>query len=159
MKFVIAVVMLAFAVVAVHSSLLGAQISPGVSYVAPPLLGGLGPLSIPGLLGGIPGISLSQGPLGGVPGILGGVPGILGGIPGISLSQGPLGGVPGILGGIPGISLSQGPLGAAIASPIALGGGPGVYVAKTRGAIHTAPLEGHINSATSVNLAPAPGTL
>ncbi|XP_017460886.1 PREDICTED: adult cuticle protein 1-like [Rhagoletis zephyria] len=133
MKFVIAVVMLAFAVVAVHSSLLGAQISPGVSYVAPPLLGGLGPLSIPGLLGGIPGISLSQGPLGGVPG--------------------------GILGGIPGISLSQGPLGAAIASPIALGGGPGVYVAKTRGAIHTAPLEGHINSATSVNLAPAPGTL
>ncbi|XP_036328163.1 adult cuticle protein 1-like [Rhagoletis pomonella] len=133
MKFVVAVVMLAFAVVGVHSSLLGAQISPGVSYVAPPLLGGLGPLGIPGLLGGIPGISLSQGPLGGVHG--------------------------GLLGGIPGISLSQGPLGAAIAGPIALGGGPGVYVAKTRGAIHTAPLEGHINSATSVNLAPAPGTL
>ncbi|XP_068141646.1 adult cuticle protein 1 [Drosophila tropicalis] len=49
---------------------------------------------------------------------------------------------------IPGIGLSQGPA-----------GHEGVYVAKTRGAIHTAPLAGHINSATSVNVAPAPGTL
>ncbi|XP_073822137.1 uncharacterized protein [Musca autumnalis] len=55
-------------------------------------------------------------------------------------------------GGYPGISLSQGP---------GLGHGAhghGVYVAKTRGAVHTAPLAGHINSATSVNVAPAPGT-
>lgn len=47
--------------------------------------------------------------------------------------------------------------------PISLAQGPagheGQYVAKTRGAIHTAPLAGHINSATSLNLAPAPGTL
>ncbi|CAD6999775.1 unnamed protein product [Ceratitis capitata] len=38
------------------------------------------------------------------------------------------------------------------------GHGAGVYVAKTRGAVHTAPLAGHINSATSLNVAPAPGT-
>lgn len=64
---------------------------------------------------------------------------------------GPWGG-PGHYGGYPGISLSQGPGHAAAAH------GPGVYVAKTRGAIHTAPLAGHIASATSVNVAPAPGT-
>ncbi|XP_073822138.1 uncharacterized protein [Musca autumnalis] len=58
----------------------------------------------------------------------------------------------GAWGGYPGISLSQGP-GAAHGAH-----GPGVYVAKTRGAVHTAPLAGHINSATSVNVAPAPGT-
>ncbi|XP_058987348.1 adult cuticle protein 1-like [Musca domestica] len=58
----------------------------------------------------------------------------------------------GAWGGYPGISLSQGP-------GLAHGAhGPGVYVAKTRGAVHTAPLAGHINSATSVNVAPAPGT-
>ena len=50
---------------------------------------------------------------------------------------------------IPGIGLAQGP---------GLGHGHGVYVAKTRGAVHTAPLAGHIASATSVNVAPAPGT-
>ena len=52
--------------------------------------------------------------------------------------------------GTPGISLAQGPAGHHH---------EGVYVAKTRGAVHTAPLAGHVNSATSVNLAPAPGTL
>ncbi|XP_058987347.1 adult cuticle protein 1-like isoform X2 [Musca domestica] len=58
----------------------------------------------------------------------------------------------GAWGGYPGISLSQGP-------GLAHGAhGPGVYVAKTRGAVHTAPLAGHLNSATSVNVAPAPGT-
>ncbi|XP_053958381.1 adult cuticle protein 1-like [Anastrepha ludens] len=131
MKFVVAVVMLALAV-GVHSSLLGAQISPGVSYVSPLL----SPLLAPGL---------GLGPLG---------------LPAAVNVWG--GSAPGLLDGIPGISLSQGP-GAAIAAPIAvshaLGTGPGVYVAKTRGAIHTAPLAGHINSATSLNLAPAPGTL
>ncbi|XP_037814641.1 adult cuticle protein 1-like [Lucilia sericata] len=37
--------------------------------------------------------------------------------------------------------------------------GPGSYVAKTRGAIHTAPLAGHLNSVANVNVAPAPGTI
>lgn len=32
------------------------------------------------------------------------------------------------------------------------------YVAKTRGAVHVAPLPGHVQSAASVNLEPAPGT-
>jgi Cuticle protein len=32
------------------------------------------------------------------------------------------------------------------------------YTAKTRGAVHTAPLAGHVLSQTSVNVAPAPGT-
>lgn len=35
----------------------------------------------------------------------------------------------------------------------------GTYVAKTRGAVHTAPLPGHINSAAAINVAPAPGTI
>lgn len=35
----------------------------------------------------------------------------------------------------------------------------GSYVAKTRGAVHVAPLPGHANSAVSVNLQPAPGTI
>ncbi|XP_055915932.1 adult cuticle protein 1-like [Eupeodes corollae] len=35
----------------------------------------------------------------------------------------------------------------------------GTYVAKTRGAVHVAPLPGHLNSAASVNLEPAPGTI
>ncbi|XP_053958091.1 adult cuticle protein 1-like [Anastrepha ludens] len=119
MKFVVAVVMLALAV-GVHSSL-----------VAP----GLGPLLATGAWGGL------------------GAPVAINAW-GVS--------APGLWGGIPGISLSQGP-GVAVAAPIAasidVGTGPGVYVAKTRGAIHTAPLAGHINSATSLNLAPAPGTL
>ncbi|XP_067624087.1 adult cuticle protein 1 [Eurosta solidaginis] len=34
----------------------------------------------------------------------------------------------------------------------------GAYVAKTRGAVHTAPLPGHVNSVANVNVAPAPGT-
>ncbi|XP_055920668.1 adult cuticle protein 1-like [Eupeodes corollae] len=34
----------------------------------------------------------------------------------------------------------------------------GSYVAQTRGATHVAPLAGHINSVSSVNVAPAPGT-
>ena len=35
----------------------------------------------------------------------------------------------------------------------------GSYVAKTRGAVHVAPLAGHANSAASINLQPAPGTI
>ncbi|XP_037814646.1 adult cuticle protein 1-like [Lucilia sericata] len=41
----------------------------------------------------------------------------------------------------------------------AVAAGPGSYVAKTRGAIHTAPLAGHLNSVANVNVAPAPGTI
>ncbi|XP_065358163.1 adult cuticle protein 1-like [Calliphora vicina] len=37
-------------------------------------------------------------------------------------------------------------------------GGHASYVAKTRGAVHSAPLAGHINSVANVNVAPAPGT-
>ncbi|XP_034098829.1 adult cuticle protein 1-like [Drosophila sulfurigaster albostrigata] len=35
----------------------------------------------------------------------------------------------------------------------------GVYTAQTRGAVHTAPLSGHIQSVASINAAPAPGTI
>ncbi|XP_055712175.1 adult cuticle protein 1-like [Phlebotomus papatasi] len=35
----------------------------------------------------------------------------------------------------------------------------GSYVAANRGSVHVAPLPGHLNSASSINLAPAPGTL
>jgi hypothetical protein len=35
---------------------------------------------------------------------------------------------------------------------------PATYTAQTRGAIHTAPLEGHELSQTSLNVEPAPGT-
>ncbi|XP_065356102.1 adult cuticle protein 1-like [Calliphora vicina] len=37
-------------------------------------------------------------------------------------------------------------------------GGHASYVAKTRGAVHSAPLAGHLNSVANVNAAPAPGT-
>lgn len=58
----------------------------------------------------------------------------------------------------------------AIASPVQIVSGPvvapvvvpapsGTYVAKTRGAVHVAPLPGHVQSAVSANLQPAPGTL
>lgn len=33
------------------------------------------------------------------------------------------------------------------------------YVAANRGSVHVAPLAGHIQSAASINLQPAPGTL
>lgn len=36
--------------------------------------------------------------------------------------------------------------------------GAASYVAKTRGAVHSAPLAGHIQSVANVNVAPAPGT-
>ncbi|XP_053959793.1 adult cuticle protein 1-like [Anastrepha obliqua] len=35
----------------------------------------------------------------------------------------------------------------------------GAYVAQTRGAVHSAPLPGHISSVANLNVAPAPGTL
>ncbi|XP_018798476.1 PREDICTED: adult cuticle protein 1-like [Bactrocera latifrons] len=145
MKFVIAVVMLALAA-SVHSSLLPltAHIAPAVSYVTSavhpsPLhvASGWGAPAAVTALGGIGLGGLGHGGLG---------LGWRAGIPGISLSQGPLG------------AAIAAPIAAPLAAPLALGHGSGVYVAKTRGAIHTAPLAGHVNSATSLNLAPAPGT-
>ncbi|XP_055838568.1 adult cuticle protein 1-like [Episyrphus balteatus] len=47
---------------------------------------------------------------------------------------------------------------AVAAAPVVVGA-EGTYVAKTRGAVHVAPLPGHLQSAASVNLQPAPGTL
>ncbi|XP_075152762.1 adult cuticle protein 1-like [Haematobia irritans] len=47
---------------------------------------------------------------------------------------------------------------AAVHAPLVVPGVGGSYVAKTRGAVHTAPLAGHLNSVANVNLAPAPGT-
>ncbi|XP_034471669.1 adult cuticle protein 1 [Drosophila innubila] len=44
------------------------------------------------------------------------------------------------------------------ASPVVVAAAPASYVAKTRGAVHVAPLPGHVQSAASVNLEPAPGT-
>ncbi|XP_023296359.2 adult cuticle protein 1-like [Lucilia cuprina] len=136
MKFVFAVVLLALAA-GVQSSLI-AQHAPGVSYVTTALhpanhlggpLGWGGHAAIDHSAWGGPLVA----PLGGH--------GLWGGIPGISLAQGPAH-------GHVGIDLAHG----------AHGHGHGVYVAKTRGAVHTAPLAGHIASATSVNVAPAPGT-
>ncbi|XP_055920846.1 adult cuticle protein 1-like [Eupeodes corollae] len=53
------------------------------------------------------------------------------------------------------ISLQTAP---AVVAPVVVGA-EGTYVAKTRGAVHVAPLPGHAQSAASVNLEPAPGTL
>ncbi|XP_055375975.1 adult cuticle protein 1-like [Condylostylus longicornis] len=66
----------------------------------------------------------------------------------------------------PGIALAQGGHGAAVVhapaiavhAPAVAVHGASSYVAKTRGAVHTAPLAGHIASVSSVNVAPAPGT-
>ncbi|XP_073822140.1 uncharacterized protein [Musca autumnalis] len=146
MKFVFAVVMLALAA-GVQSSLLTAQVAPGVSFVAP---------AVPG---GAPWAGPWGGPWAGAhaSGVWGGIAGPWGPAgawgPGDHGAWGPAGhGAWGPTGhGYPGIALSQGPGGPG-------GHGHGVYVAKTRGAVHTAPLAGHVNSATSVNLAPAPGT-
>ncbi|XP_065358234.1 adult cuticle protein 1-like [Calliphora vicina] len=76
----------------------------------------------------------------------------------------PLGG--GVLLGHPHAAISvHGPV--AVHSPAAIPaavhvpavvGGHASYVAKTRGAVHSAPLAGHLNSVANVNVAPAPGT-
>ncbi|XP_037960948.1 adult cuticle protein 1-like [Teleopsis dalmanni] len=146
MKFVVAVVMLALAA-GVQSSLL-AQVAPGVSYVTPALHGAWG-----GAWDGAwghggawgTGLGLAHAPAA------------------VAVHAGTAWGASGHGWGVPGISLAQGPAHGSIAAaaPLALATGhghEGVYVAKTRGAIHTAPLAGHISSATSVNVAPAPGT-
>ncbi|XP_055853188.1 adult cuticle protein 1-like [Episyrphus balteatus] len=103
--------------------------------------------------------------------LIAGIPGLvspLGSIdiagPGQVLAQGP--GILGLglgLGGLPAaVNIAGSPLIAHGAIPAIAAGIHGVgatYVAQTRGAVHTAPLAGHIQSAASVNLAPAPGTI
>lgn len=144
MKFVVAVVMLALAA-GVQSSLIGAY-APGVSYVTSAVHGAGWPY------GGPPAaVAVHGGPWGAWGN----------GAPWGAWGNGAWGnGAWGYPSGYPGISLSQGP--AHGVAPLAIAahghGHEGVYVAKTRGAIHTAPLAGHVNSATSLNLAPAPGT-
>ncbi|XP_037926527.1 adult cuticle protein 1-like [Hermetia illucens] len=77
---------------------------------------------------------------------------------------------PGIIAAAPGIATIRGPavapLSVAIASPVVapavvapVVAAQGSYVAQTRGAVHVAPLEGHANSAASINLEAAPGTV
>ncbi|XP_055853210.1 adult cuticle protein 1-like [Episyrphus balteatus] len=66
--------------------------------------------------------------------------------------------------GLPSVAVHAGIPAAVAVSPHAVAVAPhvvagGTYVAQTRGASHVAPLAGHINSVSSVNVAPAPGTL
>lgn len=56
----------------------------------------------------------------------------------------------------PGPALLAGHSPAVVVGPVAH---EGVYTAQTRGAVHTAPLAGHIQSVASINAAPAPGTI
>ncbi|TMW50584.1 hypothetical protein DOY81_004319 [Sarcophaga bullata] len=55
------------------------------------------------------------------------------------------------------VQIVSGP--AVVAAPVVVPAPVGTYVAKTRGAVHVAPLVGHVQSAVSANLEPAPGTL
>ncbi|XP_055838567.1 adult cuticle protein 1-like [Episyrphus balteatus] len=59
------------------------------------------------------------------------------------------------------VSVAQPAVAVALPAPVApvVVAAEGTYVAKTRGAVHVAPLPGHLQSAASVNLEPAPGTL
>lgn len=54
------------------------------------------------------------------------------------------------------VQIVSGP--AVVAAPVVVPAPTGTYVAKTRGAVHVAPLPGHVQSAVSANLEPAPGT-
>lgn len=136
------------------------------------------------VIAGLPGLGL--GPLGlgvhglgvhglgvhglGVHGLGLGVHGLGLGVPGIGLSHGLLGApaainIAGLSHGIPAahipaaVNIATGHLGISHAAQATLAGPHGAtYVAKTRGAVHTAPLAGHIQSAASINVAPAPGT-
>ncbi|XP_061391091.1 adult cuticle protein 1-like [Musca vetustissima] len=51
------------------------------------------------------------------------------------------------------------PAPAVVAAPAVVPAHSGTFVAKTRGAVHVAPLAGHAQSVASVNLQPAPGTV
>ncbi|XP_055917731.1 adult cuticle protein 1-like [Eupeodes corollae] len=57
------------------------------------------------------------------------------------------------------VSVAQAPIAVNLPTQVVVGAAEGTYVAKTRGAVHVAPLPGHAQSAASVNLEPAPGTL
>lgn len=75
----------------------------------------------------------------------------------------PLGGV--VVGPHPAAVAVHAPAAVAVHAPVAVAPVPAVvagaasYVAKTRGAVHAAPLAGHLNSVANVNVAPAPGTI
>ncbi|XP_055916866.1 adult cuticle protein 1-like [Eupeodes corollae] len=58
---------------------------------------------------------------------------------------------------IPNIVAVQNVAGVVGVAPIAVAG-PATYVAQNRGVVHVAPLEGHVQSAVSLNLQAAPGT-
>ncbi|XP_055853103.1 adult cuticle protein 1-like [Episyrphus balteatus] len=58
--------------------------------------------------------------------------------------------------GLPTVAVHAAPV--VVPAPVVVAA-EGTYVAKTRGAVHVAPLPGHLNSAASVNLEPAPGTI
>ncbi|XP_055917911.1 adult cuticle protein 1-like [Eupeodes corollae] len=87
----------------------------------------------------------------------------------VSIQGSVIQGIPNILSiqGLPAaVTVAQSPIQAvALPAPVAAVAAPavvgveGTYVAKTRGAVHVAPLAGHTQSAASVNLQPAPGTL
>ncbi|XP_037924694.1 adult cuticle protein 1-like [Hermetia illucens] len=78
---------------------------------------------------------------------------------------------PTLVAAAPGIATIRGPaIGAIAPAAVAIAPAPAVvapaivaaqgsYVAQTRGAVHVAPLDGHANSAASINLQPAPGTI
>lgn len=51
------------------------------------------------------------------------------------------------------------PWGGVVPAAVPIVAGHASYVAKTRGAVHSAPLDGHLNSVANVNVAPAPGTI
>lgn len=137
---------------------------------------GIGGHGINGLGLGVNGLGLGVNSLGLVNGHgLGlGVNGLGLGVHGLGLGVNGLGlGVSGLGLAVPGHAWSQGAWlgapaavnvashslgGVAVAQQASLAGHGANYVAKTRGAIHSAPLAGHINSVASVNVAPAPGT-
>ncbi|XP_055918224.1 adult cuticle protein 1-like [Eupeodes corollae] len=116
------------------------------SSIIPIGINGIGPsLSISGPLGPV---VLPNGAVSIQGSVIQGIPNIVSiqGLPAaVTVAQSP----------IPAVAL---PAPVAVAAP-AVVGVEGTYVAKTRGAVHVAPLAGHTQSAASVNLQPAPGTL
>ncbi|XP_055853080.1 adult cuticle protein 1-like [Episyrphus balteatus] len=162
MKFAIAAVVVLALAMGVQSSIIGGI--PGL---------GLGVHSL-GLGHGVHGQLLAQGPavvgLGGLGGLSSAVNIAGHGIPAaVNIAGSPLLASHGIPAAV---NIAGGPLLAGHGISAAVAVAPHVafaapvhgvhgasYVAQTRGAVHSAPLPGHIQSAASVNVAPAPGTL
>uniref|UniRef100_D3TQJ9 Adult cuticle protein 1 n=1 Tax=Glossina morsitans morsitans TaxID=37546 RepID=D3TQJ9_GLOMM len=57
-----------------------------------------------------------------------------------------------------GVVTVVGPSAPVVVAPPVVHAHDATYVAKTRGAVHTAPLAGHVNSVANVNLLAPPGT-